>query len=78
MGLSARAQVAHLPADGESLTVLPAGGGGKTAWTIAHRRITNGGKPGVAVLMRCTLRLLTLDQLTAAGIICALELMRWS
>jgi hypothetical protein len=34
---------------------------------IAHRRITNGGKPGagVAVLMRYTLRLLTLDQLTA-------------
>ena len=61
-------------------------GGGKTeaylalaAWTIAHRRITNSGSlgAGVAVLMRYTLRLLTLDQLSrAAGVVCALELMR--
>jgi hypothetical protein len=35
MGLSARAQVAHLPVDGESLTVLPAGGGGKTGFISA-------------------------------------------
>jgi len=51
MGLSARAQVAHLPADGESLTVLPAGGGGKSetylglaAWRLhiaASRTVEN-------------------------------------
>lgn len=67
------------------LLFFPTGGGkteaylGLAAWTIAHRRITNGGKlgAGVAVLMRYTLRLLTLDQLTrAAGVVCALELMR--
>jgi hypothetical protein len=65
--------------------VLPTGGGkteaylGLAAWTIAHRRITNGGTlgAGVSVLMRYTLRLLTLDQLSrAAGVVCALELMR--
>src|ERR1017187_8193742 len=52
---------------------------GLAAWTIAHRRITNGGTlgAGVSVLMRYTLRLLTLDQLSrAAGVVCALELMR--
>jgi hypothetical protein len=67
------------------LLFFPAGGGktegylGLAAWTIAQRRITNGGKlgAGVAVLMRYTLRLLTLDQLTrASGVVCALELMR--
>jgi hypothetical protein len=67
------------------LLFFPTGGGkteaylGLAAWTIAHRRITNGGKlgAGVAVLMRYTLRLLTLDQLArASGVICALELMR--
>jgi hypothetical protein len=76
-----------LHADRETVDLLffPTGGGkteaylGLAAWTIAHRRITNGGKlgAGVAVLMRYTLRLLTLDQLTrAAAVICALELMR--
>jgi hypothetical protein len=67
------------------LLFFPTGGGkteaylGLAAWTIAHRRITNGGLlgAGVAVLMRYTLRLLTLDQLSrAAGVVCALELMR--
>ena len=67
------------------LLFFPTGGGkteaylGLAAWTIAHRRIINGGTlgAGVAVLMRYTLRLLTLDQLSrAAGVICALELMR--
>ena len=67
------------------LLFFPTGGGkteaylGLAAWTIAHRRITNSGKlgAGVAVLMRYTLRLLTLDQLSrAAGVVCALELMR--
>ena len=67
------------------LLFFPTGGGkteaylGLAAWTIAHRRITNSGKlgAGIAVLMRYTLRLLTLDQLSrAAGVVCALELMR--
>ncbi|WP_025660146.1 DISARM system helicase DrmA [Rhizobium sp. IBUN] len=67
------------------LLFFPTGGGkteaylGLAAWTIAHRRLTAGGKlgAGVSVLMRYTLRLLTLDQLSrAAGVICALELMR--
>ncbi len=67
------------------LLFFPTGGGkteaylGLAAWTIAHRRLTAGGKlgAGVAVLMRYTLRLLTLDQLArASGVICALELMR--
>ena len=49
------------------------------AFTIAHRRLIGPGVlgAGVAVIMRYTLRLLTLDQLSrAAGVICALELMR--
>jgi hypothetical protein len=67
------------------LLFFPTGGGkteaylGLAAWAIAHRRITNSGTlgAGVAVLMRYTLRLLTLDQLSrAAGVVCALELMR--
>jgi hypothetical protein len=67
------------------LLFFPTGGGkteaylGLAAWTIAHRRITNGGTlgAGVTVLMRYTLRLLTLDQLSrASGVVCALELMR--
>ena len=48
--------------------------------TIAHRRLIRIGGllgAGVTVLMRYTLRLLTLDQLSrAAGVVCALELMR--
>ena len=67
------------------LLFFPTGGGkteaylGLAAWTIAQRRITNREKlgAGVSVLMRYTLRLLTLDQLSrAAGVVCALELMR--
>jgi hypothetical protein len=67
------------------LLFFPTGGGkteaylGLAAWTIAHRRLTASGKlgAGVSVLMRYTLRLLTLDQLSrAAGVVCALELMR--
>lgn len=75
----------HEDREAVDLLFFPTGGGkteaylGLAAWTIAHRRITNGGKlgAGVAVLMRYTLRLLTLDQLSrAAGVVCALELMR--
>jgi hypothetical protein len=67
------------------LLFFPTGGGkteaylGLAAYTIAHRRVTGSGVlgAGVAVIMRYTLRLLTLDQLArAAGVVCALELMR--
>lgn len=75
----------HADREIADLLFFPTGGGkteaylGLAAWTIAFRRMTNGGLlgAGVAVLMRYTLRLLTLDQLSrAAGVICALELMR--
>lgn len=67
------------------LLFFPTGGGkteaylGLAAFTIAHRRLTGPGLlgAGVSVIMRYTLRLLTLDQLgRAAGLICALELLR--
>ena len=67
------------------LLFFPTGGGkteaylGLAAWTIAFRRLSSSGKlgAGVAVLMRYTLRLLTLDQFgRAAGVVCAMELMR--
>lgn len=85
LNLSALHDPLHVDRETVDLLFFPTGGGkteaylGLAAWTIAHRRITNGGKlgAGVAVLMRYTLRLLTLDQLSrAAGVICALELMR--
>ena len=68
------------------LLFFPTGGGkteaylGLAAFTIALRRLKNPGiqGAGLSVVMRYTLRLLTLDQLTrAAGLICALELMRF-
>ncbi len=67
------------------LLFFPTGGGkteaylGLAALVIAHRRLGGSGVlgAGVAVIMRYTLRLLTLDQLArAAGVVCALELMR--
>jgi hypothetical protein len=67
------------------LLFFPTGGGkteaylGLAAFTIALRRLSAGGVlgAGVTVIMRYTLRLLTLDQLSrAAGVVCALELMR--
>jgi hypothetical protein len=67
------------------LLFFPTGGGkteaylGLSAFVIAHRRLTGPGMlgAGVAVIMRYTLRLLTLDQLArAAGVVCALELLR--
>jgi hypothetical protein len=67
------------------LLFFPTGGGkteaylGLAAYTIAHRRLGAGGVlgAGLSVVMRYTLRLLTLDQLTrAAGVVCALELLR--
>lgn len=76
---------AHEDREIADLLFFPTGGGkteaylGLSAFVIAHRRLTNAGVlgAGVAVIMRYTLRLLTLDQLgRAAGVICALELMR--
>jgi len=76
-----------LDADREIVDLLffPTGGGkteaylGLAAFTILLRRLRTPGPEGVglAVLMRYTLRLLTLDQLgRAATLICALELER--
>src|SRR5450759_5839827 len=67
------------------LLFFPTGGGkteaylGLAAFTLVLRRLRNPGVAGagVSVLMRYTLRLLTLDQLSrAATLICALELER--
>ena len=72
------------------LLFFPTGGGkteaylGLAAFTIMLRRLRHPGSSrlegaGVAVIMRYTLRLLTLDQLArAAGLVCALELERAS
>ncbi len=67
------------------LLFFPTGGGkteayfGLSAFTLVLRRLRNPGiaSAGLSVLMRYTLRLLTLDQLSrAATLICALELER--
>jgi hypothetical protein len=67
------------------LLFFPTGGGkteaylGLAAYTMVLRRLRRPGltSAGVSVLMRYTLRLLTLDQLgRAAGLMCALELER--
>ncbi len=77
------------PADADrevvDLLFFPTGGGkteaylGLAAFTLVLRRLRNPGitSAGLTVLMRYTLRLLTLDQLSrAATLICALELER--
>ncbi|NOG73925.1 DISARM system helicase DrmA [Roseicella sp. DB1501] len=85
LNLRGLADPAHDDREVADLLFFPTGGGkteaylGLAAWTIAYRRLSNGGLlgAGVTVLMRYTLRLLTLDQLSrAAGVVCALELMR--
>lgn len=67
------------------LLFFPTGGGkteaylGLAAFAIARRRLSTPGLEGagLSVVMRYTLRLLTLDQLQrAAGLVCALELER--
>lgn len=85
--LNLRGIVDPLHADREVVDLLffPTGGGkteaylGLAAFTLVLRRLRNPGtaSAGVSVLMRYTLRLLTLDQLSrAASLICALELLR--
>lgn len=85
LNLSGLAERTHPDREIADLLFFPTGGGkteaylGLAAFVIAHRRLTGSGLlgAGVAVIMRYTLRLLTLDQLTrAAGVVCALELMR--
>jgi hypothetical protein len=75
----------HPDREKADLLFFPTGGGkteaylGLAAFVIAFRRLTGPGVlgAGVAVIMRYTLRLLTLDQLArASGVVCALELMR--
>ena len=70
------------------LLFFPTGGGkteaylGLAAFTMVLRRLRNSGQnrvqgAGVSIIMRYTLRLLTLDQLArASGLVCALELER--
>ncbi len=75
----------HADRETADLLFFPTGGGkteaylGLAAFTIALRRLGADGLlgAGVGVVMRYTLRLLTLDQLgRAAGVVCALELLR--
>src|SRR6185503_15061631 len=79
----------HAPdRDTVDLLFFPTGGGkteaylGLAAFAMVLRRLRHPGESGIAgagvsVIMRYTLRLLTLDQLSrAAGLVCALELER--
>jgi len=85
LNLSGMADRRHPDREIADLLFFPTGGGkteaylGLAAFTIAHRRLGAPGLlgAGVGVVMRYTLRLLTLDQLgRAAGLVCAMELLR--
>jgi hypothetical protein len=85
MNLGGLADPLHPDRELVDLLFFPTGGGkteaylGLAAFTLVLRRLRYPGlaSAGVSVLMRYTLRLLTLDQLSrAAGLICALELER--
>lgn len=85
IGLRGIAEPGHPDREVVDLLFFPTGGGkteaylGLAAFTIALRRLRNPGLAGagLAVLMRYTLRLLTLDQLgRAAAVACAMELER--
>jgi hypothetical protein len=82
MNLAAQVQPTHQEREAVDLIFFPTGGGkteaylGLAAFVLALRRLKNPGtaSAGVTILMRYTLRLLTLDQLErAATLICALE-----
>src|SRR5579875_748101 len=77
--------LAHDEREIVDLLFFPTGGGkteaylGLSAFVLVWRRLSHPGRVGcgLAVLMRYTLRLLTLDQLgRAAAVVCALELAR--
>ena len=85
MNLRSIAEPTHPERDVVDLLFFPTGGGkteaylGLSAFTLVLRRLRHPGpgSRGLSVLMRYTLRLLTLDQLgRAAALICALELER--
>lgn len=85
MNLRGIAEPAHIEREIVDLLFFPTGGGkteaylGLAAFTLVLRRLRNPEPAyrGLSVLMRYTLRLLTLDQLArAAALICALELER--
>ena len=85
LNLRSIVEPSHPDRETVDLLFFPTGGGkteaylGLSAFTLLLRRLTNPGlaSAGVTVLMRYTLRLLTLDQLErAATLICALELLR--
>jgi hypothetical protein len=85
MNLKGIAEPVHADRNVVDLLFFPTGGGkteaylGLAAFTLVLRRLRNPGimGAGLSVLMRYTLRLLTLDQLSRAStLICALELLR--
>lgn len=85
MNLRGIAEPTHIEREIVDLLFFPTGGGkteaylGLAAFTLVLRRLRNPDPAyrGLSVLMRYTLRLLTLDQLgRAAALICALELER--
>lgn len=85
MGLRGIVQPEHADREIVDLLFFPTGGGkteaylGLAAFTLVWRRLQHPGRMsgGLSVLMRYTLRLLTLDQLSrATTLICALELAR--
>lgn len=85
LNLEGLANPLHADRQTVDLLFFPTGGGkteaylGLAAFAIARRRLVNPGLQGagLSVVMRYTLRLLTLDQLQrAAGLVCALELER--
>src|SRR5205823_11309589 len=88
LNLTSMAEPEHADRELVDLLFFPTGGGkteaylGLAAFAMVLRRLRNSGDKGaqgagVSVIMRYTLRLLTLDQLArAAGLVCALELER--